>query len=882
VNEGESGDRASNGVDDDRNGYVDDWRGWDFYARDNDTTSDTQNAHGTNVAGVLGAATDNATGIAGVSPGARILPIRTADNILHQGVRVAAGIVYATDRGSDAINLSLGTDSFSAELRRAVRYAHARGVVIAVASGNEFHFHHHYPQTSTEVLAVGGINPDTANAAAATEQLALVATDFTVHASYANYGPHLDVVAPTQVPTTDWGGGYEMNWSGTSAATPHVAATVALVAARAKAQGIDLSADESIQIIRQTADDLTDPRKGYAPGWDRLSGWGRVNAYEAVRRVEPGRIPPAARISSPGWYRPARGRLAVRGVVLGRSAASWELELGSGEEPGDWRQLATGGATGPGGARLATVDATALEPGGYTLRLRASDAEGNVAEDRGFFYALGDPSLRRGFPKSLGTSGESSPVLANVARDRAAEIVLAGADGLVRVLDGRSGRALRGWPRRMGRAPGSGPSARRIGRMRSGFGASAAAGDIAGNRRREIVAAGLDGTLHAWTARGRRLRGFPFRIELRRPAEQGKLDAAIYATPALADLDGNGKLDVVFGAADQRIYAVNGRGRPLPGWPVLARDGEDGDRAKILSSPAVGDLNGDGSPDVVEGTAEVYGSPPSTTGRVHAFSADGKPLPGWPVRPPALAADAIPLAGEGVPSSPVLADVDGDGRDEVAVAAFTGQPELYRGDGTRLARTGSASHFRTGGRGPASRSTASEVLALGANAAFGRTSRPGPLRFFGGAVDARLAAAQASPATPVPFEHVLGGWDAAGGDWLSGFPAPLEGWPIVAAPALADVDGDGGAEVLAGSSGNVLHAFREDGGEPSGWPKQTGGWLIAAPAAGDVDGDRRSEVVAVTRDGYLFAWDTPARRAGVEWASFRHDPRNSGRYAGRR
>ena len=54
-------------------------------------------------------------------------------------------------------------------------------------------------------------------------------------------------------------------------------------------------------------------------------------------------------------------------------------------------------------------------------------------------------------------------------------------------------------------------------------------------------------------------------------AAQGRLDAAIYATPALADPDRDGKLDVVFGAADQHIYAVKGNGRLVPGWPVLAK-----------------------------------------------------------------------------------------------------------------------------------------------------------------------------------------------------------------------------------------------------------------------------------------------------------------------
>src|SRR5207248_2359843 len=198
-------------------------------------------------------------------------------------------------------------------------------------------------------------------------------------------------------------------------------------------------------------------------------------------------------------------------------------------------------------------------------------------------------------------------------------------------------------------------------------------------------------------------------------------------SPALADLDRDGRLDIVFGGADQRIYAVRGNGRLVKGWPVLARDkASGGDPEKILSSPAIGDLNGDGRPDVVEGTAEAYGSTPTMSGRVYAFSAKGKRLPGWPVSVPGVV------------------------------------------------------------------------------------------------VDSRIAAAQSAPATKVDFEHLLGGWDAASGDWLSSFPIPMEGWQIPTAPAIADVEGDGKAEVIAGSSGNVLHAFRSDGSEPRGWPKDTG------------------------------------------------------------
>ena len=838
--------------------------GHDFYAYDSNPVSDTHNSHGTNVAGVLGAHADNGLGIAGVAPGARLMAIRTSDHILHQAVRLAEGIVWATDHGATAISMSLGADSFNPAMRRAVAYAHRHGVVIAVASGNEFHFHHHQPQDYDDVLAVGGVNPDTATTTAFNGQLASVASDFSGKAPYADYGPHLDLVAPTQVPTTDLGGGFIMNWSGTSAATPHVAAVAALVESRAKALGLRLSAGEVMAILRQTADDL-----GPA-GWDSSYGWGRVDAYAAVKRVGASTIPPDISLAAPDVYAPERRPFTIAGAVRGRSATHWTLELGQGTDPATWRPLRSGASS----RVRVRVDPRTLAAGGWTIRLRATDTRGNAGDDRSYFTNLAhDDTLR--LVRRLGTSGESSPQLADLNGDHRPDVVLATADGLVHVLDGRTLRELRGWPVRQRPAAHSAFAARRIGTLRAGFESSPAIGDVDGDHRPDVVVGGMDGRLYAWSARGRPLRGFPYRIRLTQPGAEpnsAKLDSAIYASPALADLDGDKRLDIVFGAADQRIYAIDGRGRDLPGWPVLARDTPDGYVGKILSSPAIADLDGDGRPDVIEGTAEVYGSTPNTSGRVYAFDHAGKRLPGWPVAPPGLAADAIPLAGQGVPMSPVVADVDGDHKPEVAVAAFTGQMELYNADGSRRFE------FTSNGRGASSPASAPSVLALGANAAFGRTAPGGPLRFFGGMVDSTLIAAQENPSKLVPFEHILGGWDAATGAWLDPYPRVMEGWTIVTCPAIADVDGDGAADVIAGSSGDVLHAVRADGTEAPGFPKDLGGWLLAAPAVGDLDGDGRNEIVTVTRDGYLYVIRTKGKPSAREWRVLRHDARNTGDY----
>ena len=434
--------------------------GYDFYARDSDPTSDTRNPHGTQVASVLGARTDNGQGIAGIAPRARIVPLRTSDNIIHQGWRLAEAIRYAADNGVDVVSASLGADSFPAALRSAVTYAARKGTLVVVASGNEFAFHHHWPQIADEALAVGGLNPDTANAAAANENAALIGTNFRVRAQYSDYGPHLDVVAPTQVPAATWDG-YTKTWSGTSAAAPHVAGVATLVVARARALGLKLRPAEVQQIIRMTADDVNEPGTGEKPGWDQLTGWGRVNAEAAVRRVGASTIPPETDFTSPAWYEPRRaGRVAIKGVVRGRSATRWVLEVGRGEEPDTWEQVAAGTA--------AQVRATLRRPAGaWTLRLRATDANGNAGEDRAYFRVLSEPTLAKGFPIRLGTSGEASPAIADLDGDKRPEIVLATSDGLLRVYR-RGARSLKGFPVK-GAAPG--------------FESTPAVGDITGDER---------------------------------------------------------------------------------------------------------------------------------------------------------------------------------------------------------------------------------------------------------------------------------------------------------------------------------------------------------------------------------------------------------------
>jgi subtilisin family serine protease len=108
-NPGETGaGKESNGIDDDHNGFVDDWRGWDFVQNDNDPSDNFH--HGTEVAGVIAARANNGIGIAGVAPGVTIIPVRVLDNLntttCNEG---AQGLAYAVKAGAQIVNFSVGT-----------------------------------------------------------------------------------------------------------------------------------------------------------------------------------------------------------------------------------------------------------------------------------------------------------------------------------------------------------------------------------------------------------------------------------------------------------------------------------------------------------------------------------------------------------------------------------------------------------------------------------------------------------------------------------------------------------------------------------------------------------------------------------------------------
>jgi thermitase len=237
--------------------------GRDFINGDNDANDD--HWHGTHVAGIAAAETNNQQGIAGVAWDCDILPgkIISADGEGDYGALIQA-IYWAVDQGVAVINLSLGGDVGDEDLLAALKYAFDHNVVVAAAAGNE-----------------GGavLYP------AAYDQycLAVAATDYDDHrVSWSNYGPQVDVAAPgvdvlSLYPTWDTPEGFApyAYAGGTSMATPHVAGLAALL----KSLKPWLTAGEIMNVIRYSADDVN---AGAFPGKDDEIGYGRINAERAL------------------------------------------------------------------------------------------------------------------------------------------------------------------------------------------------------------------------------------------------------------------------------------------------------------------------------------------------------------------------------------------------------------------------------------------------------------------------------------------------------------------------------------------------------------------------------------------------------------------------
>lgn len=287
-------DKAANNCDDDGNGFVDDWRGFDFFNWDNNVQAGLTNPngegvdHGTLVAGVIAAQANNNLGGAGVDWSASVMPLQVfSDDGEAYTTHVVAAIEYAVDNGADIINLSLGTNGADSAMLAAVQYARNNDVLVVAASGNCVGSSDSfctslpdvgrmlYPAKFAGVVAVGA------------------STQADARAGFSSYGSELDVIAPGVgvglLPTYTAGNATSAyaTASGTSFAAPVTAGVAGLLLA----QNPHLTVAELETILRESSEKVSAMSSTYRTN---QHGYGRLNAHRAVLMAEVYRTQEAA------------------------------------------------------------------------------------------------------------------------------------------------------------------------------------------------------------------------------------------------------------------------------------------------------------------------------------------------------------------------------------------------------------------------------------------------------------------------------------------------------------------------------------------------------------------------------------------------------------
>ncbi|HWZ88892.1 MAG TPA: S8 family serine peptidase, partial [Polyangiaceae bacterium] len=780
-------DKRSNGIDDDNDGYIDDWRGYNFVSTGspeakNDPMDDF--GHGTHVAGTVAAIGNNQAGVVGVAMGARVMALKGLDqNGSGTDADLANAIHYAADHGCAVINASWGAFSGSRDstLIDAVNYAHdTKGVVFVAAAGN----------STQDVGSEAGTGAGFYPAAARNAITVSAVTQTDALSSFSNSGVKIDVAAPgggdsdstgTVVspersilsllsshanPTMTNNGALVVGTSylrqaGTSMAAPHVAGVAALV----RALRPTLSVEQVRQALRVGSDDL------FTPGFDTQAGYGRLNATKALAQSAPLNAHLLGPLAVNGL-----SSVAITGSASGPAFASYTLEYGAGSTPTSFTNITTSTQAVVSGT-LGTWNLTNVVDGTYTLHLKAVTTTGATYEDRlpvvfdNVSISSPDPTRTQSFGTTPITIAGTvaPPTLSSFA----VQIVSAKTGQLTNPKVTLSGGGTH--PVVNGTIATWDPTGLPADHYTVEVLATLSGGTVIQKNAPVIY----DPTLHP---------GWPLMPPASGLSGFGNLTAV--------DMNSDGASELVYGLGTA-VTVVKADGTPLTGWPQPIDANVPG--SIIQYAPAVGDIDGDGKPDVVAGNCEVFNN--SCFGEVFAWHANGTPVTGFPVQ----------FAGNG---HVALGDIDGDGVLDVVATSYMGTLTVFKGNGSVL---------------------------------------PGfPVNLGAELYPASIADVDGDGHNDMVVGDIRGAslWAVGqNGAVKSGFPfalGPSSGSALTndSLPVLADVDGDGKADILDGSLDGKLHAVNYRGVELPGWPKQGQATPMHSAAIGDINGDGRLEIVS--------------------------------------
>jgi len=774
-----------NGIDDDGNGYVDDVRGWDFVNDDNNPDDD--NYHGTSCAGTIGARGNNNLGVAGVNWNVRMVSLKFL-NATGSGWASDAveAVMYATSIGVHVTSNSWGGTSTSTVLEDAIAEAGQAGILFVASAGND--------NAGTASFPAGFDLDNIISVAASTRH--------DLKASFSNFNAEsVDLAAPGEsILSTVVGGGYG-SMSGTSAAAPHVAGACALLLASRP----DLQASEVKSILLSTIDTLPD-------FVERTVSGGRLNLDKLLQAAQGFYVTPYSALKALG---PAGGPFSASAIytLINKSdeALSW-----SAVKTQPWISLSSTGGTIPPGGSVPVM---------LSINAAANSLPTGVYEDTVIFSGLTSPALtfsrsvsltvkaafpamHLGWPVGTSTHGWATTV-ADIDQNGTLEVFSSGGSNLQPYR--HDGTFIQGWP---GYTNGSivGPPS---------------IGDLDGDGIPEICvisnSSGIaTGNLHMWSPGGTAITGWP------KSFLSGSSYPSRTISPCIADLDRNGKSEVVYTSSSAAsggntvVNVANKDGSSMTGWPVTV----SGSGGPTLASPAAADFDGDGKLDIAVVTSG---------GKLFVYRHDGTLLSGFPVT----------LGSTGNWNSSVtFADLFHDGTLDLIVTVQSGLVAAYNSAGQVL--SGWPKNLASAPSPPAiadlDQDGFPEIL-IG--------TQDGMLRVLDRNGNARA------------------GW-------------PKAQTSRVYTPAVADLDNDGSPEIVAVEANCKLSAWNADGSirYDLGFPVQlsatSGG---GPPLIADVDANGTLEIICYSNKVEVRDLSTRYNPQASPWPMMFRDTLSNGRYA---
>lgn len=929
--------------DNDHNGYPNDISGWNFDRNTNDPqTDEAAYSHAPGLISLVGGEANNGYAGVGVCRQCRVVPIKQGAEAVGRTDKWAESILYATDLGVTAISSVVVEYSYSSFSQQAVDYANRHGVLVALDSNDFDSMDHTDGMLFDHAIPGNSLAEDQSPPATATFRARSNVTSYGTHNLFSGEETTTSGATPFMASLLAMAQSAALDARDRhiipSRLTPNEVKQVLMDTASPVIPQVQFPG-----VAHQWPGNPASATNATHTNWSTQYGYGRPDLGAATGLIMSGRVPPSAELDYPHWFQyvdPVRQRvLPIRGFFARsrwRSGGQvrWTLEWALGANPSDatFHTIAAGRAKARTGllgvlplrriprSFYEHAPASTLPPAGpeqytVTLRLRVRDRNGLKAEDRRTIGVRHDPGLLPGYPKQVGGEVAAAPSYVDLEGHHQLDLVFATGDGQVQALrpDGREvpGFPVRSDPERQidrrnpENYPARGyrdPALRNVSEPLTGV----AVGDLFHDGRLEIVATSANANVYAWDAHGRRLRGFPQHSNPRYwslpvPTPQastphGRLPSrGNWSVPVLADLEGNGRLDILMSAYDGFVYAFRPDGKPVPGWPVevklpqsdYARFGVTPRTytrdAKLMYPVGVADVLGTGRPQVYVSSFECNAG---TSAFLYGIWPDGNRhrggpyLPNWPVAVPTLSMcydQSIDFVGEGT-SAPVFGPVGGKLR--IFTSGVTGPVQALNGDGSVLATMSSGCTSAACKPLAPYRPGDPLTVTLTGQGALGdlrHTGQPQYVQSTAGAISLTGALGSAGQAAlPQTYEEA---WNPGNGSVAAGFPRRQDGFPFYTAPLVADLGVHRTSQAIESNDSYWIHAFAPGGGEAPDFPKYTGQWPSFSGVVGDPEMNGQMRLAYGTREGYLFVWRVHgAVHLRGAWPHYRHDQRNSGLY----